>query len=102
MAHEQNPASHAKTLPADLSAPAFVDGWKKRALMVGMFSMIVALLLILAAQGQDHLGFDHFFRAWVLGTVLTFGSRLAAWRCSWCSTARAASGACCCAGRLKR
>ena len=73
MAHEQNPTSHAKALPADLGAPAFVDVWKKRALIVGMASMIIALLLILLAQGQDHLGFDHFYRAWVLGTMLTWG-----------------------------
>ena len=28
MAHESHHVTHAKTLPADLSAPAFVDGWK--------------------------------------------------------------------------
>ncbi len=37
MAHE----THAKTLPADLSAPAFVDAWQMRALIIGaVFSMI--------------------------------------------------------------
>jgi hypothetical protein len=64
MAHE----SHAKTLPADLSAPAFVDGWKTRALMVGAIFSVVAALLAFADGSTDHL-----LRAWVLGMVLTFG-----------------------------
>ena len=39
MAHE----THAKTLPADLGAPAFVDSWKTRALIIGLvFSVIAA------------------------------------------------------------
>ncbi len=64
MAHE----THAKTLPADLSAPAFVDGWKSRALMVGaVFSVIAALLAF--ADGS----IEHLLRAWVLGLMLTFG-----------------------------
>ena len=68
MAH----ASHAKTLPADLSAPAFVSDWQKRALMVGVvFSVIAAGLAF--ADGPDGLGIDHFLRAWVMGLMLTFG-----------------------------
>ncbi len=64
MAHE----SHTKTLPADLSAPAFVDGWRTRAVMVGgIFSVVAALLAF--ADGS----IDHFLRAWVLGLMLTFG-----------------------------
>ncbi len=35
--------------------------------------MCIALLLIFLANAQDHLGFDHFYRAWVLGTVITWG-----------------------------
>src|SRR5271166_5326672 len=67
MAHE----THAKTLPADLGAPAFVDGWQKRALIVGMVcSVIAAGLGFAAGQGFD---LDHLLRAWLLGTVLTFG-----------------------------
>jgi hypothetical protein len=69
MAHE----SHTRTLPADLSAPVFVDGWKTRALMVGAVFSIVAVILALLGQAQDQLGWDHFLRAWVLGLVLTFG-----------------------------
>lgn len=73
MAHESHAITHAKALPADLSAPAFVDGWKTRALIVGAVFSIVAVVLALLGQGQDQLGWDHFMRAWVLGLLLTFG-----------------------------
>ena len=64
MAHD----THANTLPADLGAPAFVDGWKTRALAIGLvFSVIAALLAF--ADGS----IDHVLRAWLLGLVLTFG-----------------------------
>jgi len=69
MAHE----NHAKTLPADLSAPAFVDGWKSRALTVGAIFALIAVGLGFLGQFQDGLGWDHFLRAWLLGMVLTFG-----------------------------
>ncbi len=66
MAHETHAAT--RQLPADLSAPAFVDGWKSRALMVGVvFSVIAAGLAF--ADGS----IDHVLRAWVLGMTLTFG-----------------------------
>jgi hypothetical protein len=68
MAHE----SHAKTLPANLDAPAFVDVWKTRALITGLvFSVIAAGLAF--ADGPNGLGLDHVARAWVLGLLLTFG-----------------------------
>jgi hypothetical protein len=77
MAHEPQAsthgAGHAKALPADLGAPPLVDVWKSRALIVGVTSMCVALILIVLAQAQDHLGFDHFYRAWALGTMVTWG-----------------------------
>ena len=64
MAHE----SHTKTLPADLGAPAFVDGWRKRAIMVGgIFAVIAAVIAFLDGS------INHFMRAWVLGLMLTFG-----------------------------
>ena len=64
MAH----AAHAKVLPADLSAPAFVNGWRARALMVAvLFTVTAAVLAFL-----DH-SIDHVLRAWVVGTTLTFG-----------------------------
>jgi hypothetical protein len=66
MAHETHAAT--KQLPADLGAPAFVDGWKSRALLVGaVFSVIAAGLAF--ADGS----IDHVLRAWALGMVLTFG-----------------------------
>ena len=64
MAHE----THAKTLPADLGAPAFVDGWQTRALTIrGIFSVIAVGLAF--ADGS----IDHVLRAWLLGMMLTFG-----------------------------
>src|ERR1700756_2680105 len=64
MAHD----THTKSLPADLSAPAFVDGWRSRALVVGViFSVIAAGLAFLDGS------IDHVLRAWVLGLLLTFG-----------------------------
>ncbi|HUA91347.1 MAG TPA: hypothetical protein VL991_02210 [Terracidiphilus sp.] len=66
-------ASHSKTLPANLSAPAFVDGWKSRALMVGAIFLVIGVVLGFLGQAQDGLGWDHFLRAWVLGLMVTFG-----------------------------
>jgi hypothetical protein len=60
--------THANTLPADLGAPAFVNGWKTRALAVGLiFSAVAAGLAI--ADGS----IDHVLRAWLLGMMMTFG-----------------------------
>ncbi|HEY9126750.1 MAG TPA: hypothetical protein VIM62_06465, partial [Acidobacteriaceae bacterium] len=64
MAH----AAHAKVLPADLSAPAFVKGWQARALMVAvLFAVVAAALAFFDGSAQ------HIYRAWIVGTVLTFG-----------------------------
>lgn len=64
MAHGHN----TKTLPADLSAPAFVDGWRSRALIVGvLFSILSGILAVL-----DH-SYDHTLRAWLLGYMICFG-----------------------------
>jgi hypothetical protein len=73
MAHESNAANHAKSLPADLGAPSFVDAWKTRALMVGAIFGVIAVILALLGQAQDGLGWDHFLRAWTLGTMVTWG-----------------------------
>ena len=65
MGHE---TQHAKTLPAELGAPAFVDGWRTRALAIGLgFSAIAAGL------GFVEGSVDHVLRAWLLGLMLTFG-----------------------------
>jgi hypothetical protein len=75
MAHDSHAATHAKSLPADLSAPAFVDGWKSRALIIGIIFSVAAIILAFLGQAADpeHLGWDHFLRAWVLGTMVTWG-----------------------------
>ena len=64
MAH----ATHANTLPADLGAPAFVDGWRARALTVALVFSMIAAGLAMADKSIDHL-----LRAWLLGLMLTFG-----------------------------
>jgi hypothetical protein len=69
MAHE----THIKSLPADLSAPAFVDAWKTRAWVVGAIFSVIAAILAFLDQAQYGLGWDHLLRAWVLGLMLTFG-----------------------------
>jgi hypothetical protein len=73
MAHEPQSASHAKALPADLAAPAFVDGWKSRALIVGGIFSVIAVILALLGQAQDGLGWVHLLRAWTLATMVTWG-----------------------------
>jgi hypothetical protein len=73
MAHDSHATSHAKTLPADLSAPAFVGVWKLRAVIVAAVFAILTVILAFLGQAQDQLGWDHFLRAWVLGLMLTFG-----------------------------
>jgi hypothetical protein len=72
MAHDSHTATHAKALPADLSAPAFVDGWKKPRCdhRRGLRGDRRGLAFL---PGEDDLGWDHVVRAWVLGTMLTFG-----------------------------
>ena len=73
MAHDNNPASHANALPAELGAPAFVDAWKSRALVIGAVFAVIAVVLGFLGQAEDGLGWDHFLRAWTLGTMLTWG-----------------------------
>ena len=67
MAHD----SHAKQLPADLGAPAFVGTWRVRALVVAAIFTVMAASLAVADGAKD--GVDHVLRAWVLGLMLTFG-----------------------------
>ena len=64
MAHH----SHAKTLPADLAAPSFVDAWRGRALMAGAAFSVIAAALAMAEGSIEHL-----LRAWLLGLMLAFG-----------------------------
>jgi hypothetical protein len=55
-------------LPTELNAPVFVDGWRTRALTIGIIFSAVAAGLAL----EDH-SVDHLLRAWLLGMMLTFG-----------------------------
>ncbi len=64
MVHE----THAKTLPAEIGAPAFVDGWRTCALIVGAVFSVIACGLAVADKSIDHV-----LRAWLLGLMLTFG-----------------------------
>jgi hypothetical protein len=64
MTHEM----HANTLPAELGAPAFVDGWQRRALVVGLAFSAIAAGLAVADQSIGHV-----LRAWLMGLMLTFG-----------------------------
>ena len=61
--------TYAKTLPADLSAPAFVSVWRSRALVVGAVFGVIGL--ILAFLAGDH--FQHLLRSWLLGLMITLG-----------------------------
>ena len=60
---------HEKTLPADLSAPAFVSGWRSNALIVGVVFSILGIILGFLAND----GWSHFLRAWLLGFMISFG-----------------------------
>jgi len=69
MAQHSFSEHHAKTLPSNLSAPAFVDVWRTRALVIGcIFSVLAVLLGFLSG---DH--WNHFLRAWLHGYMICFG-----------------------------
>jgi hypothetical protein len=66
MAHGHN----VTMLPADLSAPAFVNGWRSRALVVAaIFTGLSAVLAFLAAS-FDHDGINHLLRSYLMGFIL--------------------------------
>jgi len=69
MAQHSNSEHHAKTLPADLSAPAFVDIWRTRAVKIGGSFLVLAV--ILGFMSGDH--WSHFLRAWLHGFMICFG-----------------------------
>ncbi|MFP5230411.1 MAG: hypothetical protein ACLGXA_22575 [Acidobacteriota bacterium] len=67
--------SFSKGLPNNLSAPAFVDSWRRRALMFGLVFSALAVVLAFLAQSFDGngLGWDHLLRGWLEGMVGCFG-----------------------------
>jgi hypothetical protein len=65
MAHELD---HANTLPANLDAPAAVNGWRLRALIVAAIFGIIGVVLAFLPTG----GFDHVVRAWLMGFMMCF------------------------------
>lgn len=69
MANHSFSEHHTKTLPADLGAPAFVDVWRTRALIVGVVFLVFAV--ILGFLSGDH--WNHFLRAWLHGFMICFG-----------------------------
>jgi hypothetical protein len=69
MAQHSFSEHHTKTLPASLGAPAFVDVWRTRALIIGCVFSVVAV--ILGFLSGDH--WNHFLRAWLHGFMICFG-----------------------------
>lgn len=65
--------SFSKGLPSTLSAPPFVSGWRTKALVVGLASSVVAVILAFLGQAEDRLGWEHFLRGWLAGYVMCFG-----------------------------
>jgi len=67
--------SFSKGLPSTLSAPAFVDDWRRRALIVGLVFSALAVLFAFLGQSMDaeHLGWNHLLRGWLDGFVMDFG-----------------------------
>jgi hypothetical protein len=67
MAHEHHPAN---SLPADLSAPPFVNGWRSRALLVAAVFTVLSIILALLAATVDHDGIAHLLRSYLLGFIM--------------------------------
>jgi hypothetical protein len=63
----------SKGLPTPLTAPAFVNTWRQRALIAGVVFSVIAVILALLGQAQDQLGWDHMLRGLLAGFVMCFG-----------------------------
>jgi hypothetical protein len=68
MANETHANTLGRKLPLELGAPAFVDGWRTRALVIGLVFSVISAGLAVADKSIDHV-----LRAWLLGLMLTFG-----------------------------
>jgi hypothetical protein len=64
---------HAKALPADLGAPAFVDVWKTRAAIIAVVFLLIAVGLASSASRRTGLAGTTFCAAGCWALVLTFG-----------------------------
>ena len=60
---------HHTPVPANLNAPAVVDRWRMRALMIAAISGIIGIILAFLPTG----GFDHVLRGWLMGFMICFG-----------------------------
>jgi hypothetical protein len=67
---------HNNTLPADLSTPAFVNGWRSRALVVGSLFTVLSVVLAFLAATFDHDGINHLLRSYLMGFILCWGFAL--------------------------
>ncbi|HEV2136404.1 MAG TPA: hypothetical protein VGR47_19430 [Terracidiphilus sp.] len=65
--------AHKKTLPADLSAPALVDSWKSRAIIVGVAFLVISAIFAVLDRAAGADPWNHVMRAWTLGMVVTWG-----------------------------
>jgi hypothetical protein len=65
----------SRGLTSTVGAPAFVDTWRKRALIAGIVFSAIAVILAFLGQTLDHpaLGWDHLLRGWLDGFVMCFG-----------------------------
>ncbi len=71
MAHEHGHIM--RTLPADLRAPAIVNSWRARALLVGIIFGVLGIVLAVIAGLFEHDGINHLLRSWLMGFMLCWG-----------------------------
>ena len=60
--------NHAKTMPTELNAPAFVDVWRTRALITGVVFLVIGVILGFLSGDK----WNHFLRAWLHGYMMCF------------------------------
>ena len=65
--------SHAKTLPADLSAPLFVNTWRRKALTVAVIFAVLGAIMAFLAATMNHDGIEHLLRSYLMGFMLCLG-----------------------------
>src|ERR1700746_951158 len=71
MAHGHGHAM--RELPAGLRAPAFVKGWRARALIVGGIFTVVSAALAAIAALREHAGINPLLRSGLMGYMICFG-----------------------------